>query len=342
MVPDDATILCAVSGGADSMALLHGLCGVVDAFSSRWSLAVAHFDHRLRAESGGDARFVADAASALGLAFFEDAADVRELARRRRLTVEEAARRCRYEFLARAARQARAGFVAMGHHADDQAETVLHRIVRGTALRGLAGIPPTRPIERGSDILVVRPLLPFRRRQLRAYLQATGRAYRDDVTNRSTDGSTRNRIRREILPLLARDMNPDVAAALVRLSHQARRAGEALRAVAEKTLDSQAVDQAEGCVVLSAGALADLPIGLRHEIIHAALQRLGVGMKAVTAERIEAAARLCIEPGRPRTVELPDGAAVHRRGDELRIESARGRSARRDREPAADEAVTPR
>ena len=157
-IPDDATLVLAVSGGPDSMALLHGAARLVETDARTWHLTVAHLDHALRPDSADDARFVADAAEALALRFESLRTDVVALARDEGRSIEEAAREARYRFLEAVAPED--ALIATAHTADDAAETVLLNLLRGSGLSGVRGIPPRRG-------RIVRPLLDVRRVTLR-------------------------------------------------------------------------------------------------------------------------------------------------------------------------------
>ena len=218
----DVTVLAAVSGGADSVALLLGLSQVRAAGPGR--LVAAHFNHRLRgSDSDQDQAFVEELARERGVGLILGSATADLAAARGGLGLEGAARQARYEFLASAADQCGARYVATAHTADDQAETIMHHILRGTGLAGLAGIPRTRPLTPAATL--IRPLLSVTRQEVLDYLQQVGRTYRDDSSNRLTD-LTRNRIRLELLPLLARDFNPQVRGALLRLGRLAEEADD--------------------------------------------------------------------------------------------------------------------
>lgn len=230
----------AVSGGADSVALLHALAddGPV----------VAHLNHCLRgSESEADAAFV----SALypSLSHHVEAIDVATLAAGDNL--EAVARRVRYDFLARVARDAGATWVATGHTLDDQAETVLHRMLRGTGLRGLRGIAAARELVPG--ILLVRPMLRVSRADVIAYLTAGGHAWREDATNRDV-AFTRNRIRHELLPVL-RTFNPAAETVLGRLASQADEVYRDVEADAESLLAAAERAEAGPTVVLDRAVL---------------------------------------------------------------------------------------
>ena len=191
-IPGDAPIVLAVSGGPDSMALLHGAARLVGTDARAWRLTVAHLDHTLRPDSAHDARFVTDAADALDLPCEVRRCDVRALARDEGRSIEEAGREARYRFLEEVAPPG--SLIATAHTLDDQAETVLLNLVRGSGLAGAAGIPARRG-------RIVRPLLRERRARLRELLDAAGLPYRLDPSN-DDPAFLRNRVRGELLPLL--------------------------------------------------------------------------------------------------------------------------------------------
>ena len=176
------------------------------------SLSVAHLDHGVRGGAArGDAAFVAELARSLGLPV-----DLGQWQPTRGAHFEADARRARYEWLAQITRARGASAVAVGHTRDDQAETILHRIVRGTGPRGLAGIPARRLLAAEPKLALVRPLLGVSRRAIRVFLNAIGQPFREDETNASLT-RTRTRIRHDLLPKLAAEYNPAVSRALVRL-----------------------------------------------------------------------------------------------------------------------------
>jgi tRNA(Ile)-lysidine synthase len=222
----------ACSGGADSVGLLRlllelrGEIGVV--------LSVVHFNHRLRGEeSDRDERFVAELAHRHDLEFFLQSADTAQYAKEKRLSLEAAARDLRYAFFAELASappaDGKPNKIATAHTLDDQAETVLMRIIRGTGLRGLGGIHPRVLVqgheeeEAGDELSaeVLRPLLPFRHRELEEYLRAIKQEWREDSSNRDLQ-FTRNRVRAQLLPLLEREFNPSVMEGLADLADIAR------------------------------------------------------------------------------------------------------------------------
>jgi len=195
----------AVSGGADSVALLRvllelrGELGIV--------LQVSHFHHQLRGEeSDADERFVAQLAAAHGLPFFSGRGDVRQHAAADKLSLEHAARELRYRWFGELAAGQKLDAIATAHHADDQAETVLMKFLRGAGTRGLAGI---HPVHTGHGMRIVRPLLATPRAEIERYLHQLNQPWCEDHSNRDTQ-HTRNRIRHELLPVLEREYNPNL------------------------------------------------------------------------------------------------------------------------------------
>lgn len=212
-------LLAAVSGGADSTALLHFLASNFVETPDR--LAVAHVNHGLRgAASDEDAEFVQKLASDYGLRYFGHRIEPKDWNADETGSREAAARNIRYDFLIRTAMTLGFRYIATAHTADDQTETVLHRILRGTGLSGLSGILRYRQLNEA--VTLVRPLLDVRRTEILDYLESLGKPFRIDATNAEND-FTRNRIRNVLIPLLRTEFNPKADAALCRL---ARLAGE--------------------------------------------------------------------------------------------------------------------
>lgn len=248
-------VVVACSGGADSTALAVLAAAAADELGLA-AVALAHFDHALRADSAADARAVRALGRRLRL---------RTTVRRERVVAaagespEEAARRARYRFLVGAAGRAGASAVLTAHHLDDQAETVLFRALTGTGTSGLSGIRAVRPLDAGGSVRVVRPLLGFRREELRTFLREAGIPWRDDPTNRS--GNVRARLRNEALPVLAACVGRDPAPLLARLAEHAAEttaAGAPLRDVASAFVEARP----DGGFVVHAG-FRRLPAGVR-------------------------------------------------------------------------------
>ena len=214
-----------VSGGADSMALLLLLLELREELGT--VVSVAHLNHKLRgAASDADEKFVAKMAAKHGVAFHSESVNVAAKARREKANLEDAARRARYDFFAKLIADGKVERVAVAHTADDQAETVLAHILRGTGLAGLGGIHPQTEF-------VVRPLLNFRRAELRKYLRAKKQKWHEDATNQDT-ARTRARIRKKLLPLLEREFQAGVVEHIVSLAEFAREDEEFLEMLARE------------------------------------------------------------------------------------------------------------
>ena len=226
----DVTVVAAVSGGCDSVALLRALSAIRADGEGR--LVAAHLNHRLRPEADEDERFVVDLCRRLGVECEVGQASVRDEAEAQGDGLESAARVARYRFLRTTAERLGARFVVTAHTADDQAETILHRIIRGTGIRGLAGMARVRRLGHAS---LVRPMLNIRREELAAYLAGLGQPFRDDASNADCR-FTRNRIRHELLPLLRERFNTEAADALRRLGSLAGRSQAVIDSLVDQLL----------------------------------------------------------------------------------------------------------
>jgi tRNA(Ile)-lysidine synthase len=330
-VPGDR-VGVAVSGGGDSVALLR-LLETLRGDLGITPIAV-HFDHGLRGnESDGDARFVATLARELGIEFILGREDVAAAAAQNGWNLEDAGRRLRYEFFRRLVEDGRATRIAVAHSADDQAETVLAHIMRGTGPSGLAGIYP----EIGR---VVRPLLSIRRETLRAYLREIGQSWREDSTNKDAS-RTRAKIRQQLLPVIERDFSPQIVGHLSELSRLAREEGQfwtalvedrfnALVRLKDETLSIGIDDLLSPLGSSIAGSLgmseqfadcsADLSTSLRpltERLIRRFYEILRGDRKGLGAAHVEQVIRLAAESSSGRGVQLPDGVRVEKRFREL-------------------------
>ena len=309
------TVLAAVSGGVDSVALLRALDSAGPKRPGR--LVVAHFNHGLREEAVDDESFVRELSARLSVHCI--------VGRRHQPAagsgIEEAARQARYEFFRATAAEVGARYIATAHTADDQAETVLQRIVRGTGIAGLAGMRRARPLCPG--VTLIRPLLSVRRAELLAYLQALDQPFREDATNAECR-FTRNRLRHELLPQLAREYNPNVIQALLRLSQLA---GEAQSIVDERVAELvRDVRFEANRVDMEIWRYASEPRYVVRELLVAVWRRQGWPEQAMGFDEWESLADLLLSPD-PRTGTLrlmPGGVAVARRGDRFVLERTQG------------------
>ncbi len=296
-------LLIAVSGGCDSMVLLHLLR--FHAGTLPFSLTVAHLDHAMRPGSAADARWLVGVCAAWGVPLVRHRLQEPPLG-------EEAARRARYSFLRAAAEGASARLVLTAHHADDQAETVLFRILRGTGPRGLRGIPAR------TRSGLVRPLLPFWRAELEAYARRVGLRWRTDATNLSL-GPARNRIRLDLLPRIEREIAPGARRNLVALADLARESEAALERLAAPA-EAAVVRADGGGAVLARGALRDYDSAVAARILRKILRRFGVVL-----DRTGTRTALQFITGAPsgREMQLPSGVRIRLEFDEARIEPDR-------------------
>jgi tRNA(Ile)-lysidine synthase len=325
----------AVSGGADSVALFRILEEIRKQLGV--SLSVVHFDHQLRGEeSERDAQFVCDLARGREIDFIAGRQDVAAEAKRNGWNLEDAARRLRYAFFQRVFDEGRATRIAVAHTADDQSETVLSHLIRGTGPAGLGGIHPVLKMSAGQ---IIRPLLPFRREDLRAYLRALGQTWQEDSTNNDLK-RIRARIRTQLLPVLQRDFSPSVVDRLCELARLSREDEVFWSALVEERYSVLAQSSAQGFAIRVADLLEPLPIlkggrsvqrpdqkasltiasrPLTERLIRRLYQEAHGNRQGLGAEHVEQVIRLATRSTSGRRVELPGGIIVERTFDQLFI-----------------------
>lgn len=317
-VPRDAGVVVGVSGGADSVALLQLL---YELSAAGWSLRlhVAHLNHQIRgAEADHDAEFVAQLARGIRVPASIESADVPARARVDGVSLEQAGRECRFEMLERVCLQVGAEYVALAHQADDQAETVLHRVVRGTGVRGLVGIRPSRALRPGSAVRVIRPLLSIRRSEIEAFLRERHLPFCVDSTNQTLT-YTRNVIRREVLPLLQAKFNPQVLDALLRLGEQASDLENYLDDLADKSLPPLIIETGVDQLTLDCEALERKPRVIRSHLLRQAFRRLGFPEGEITYDHLVRTLSLAGDRNGSKTLHLPGGIRVTRSYGRLKL-----------------------
>jgi tRNA(Ile)-lysidine synthase len=314
------SLVVAVSGGPDSVALVRALSAARER-GAAMRLVLAHLNHQLRGpESDADQDFVTALHARLveagvpALELCVGRLDVGREAREEGANLEAAARRLRYRWLAGVARAHGLSWVATGHTANDQAETVLHRLLRGTGLQGLRGIAARRELEPG--VGVVRPLLQATRAEVLAYLRRLGQPYREDQSNLDLR-HTRNRIRHELLPHLADRYNPGVVAVLARLAGQADEAFRAEEQAAADLLRQVELPRAGALVILDASRLAAASRRLVRAVFRLVWAREGWPVDALGYEGWERLGGLVFDEGR--AVDLPGRAQARRRGPVVQL-----------------------
>lgn len=260
-------VLIAVSGGVDSVVLLHALHALKEEL--QLSLAVAHFDHAIRPDSAQDAKFVRELARSLRLKFYTERTDVPAYAHAHKLSLEVAARHLRYQFLEKTARAHNLTKIALGHTLNDQAETLVMRLLRGSGLEGLTGIPPARI---SGELIYIRPLIECTRDQIIAFAQTHKLRWREDPTNYDTT-IFRNKIRHELLPIL-KEYNPNVLATLGRTARLLAQAARALERDAEQALTKLIKNESPQGLTLDLQSLLGLSEYLRGLVLRHAIARV--------------------------------------------------------------------
>jgi tRNA(Ile)-lysidine synthase len=312
----DEILLVAASGGADSTALVRALRNLKRE-TGRGRLVVAHCNHGLRgAESDADEAFVRALADELGLDAIVHKADVAATAGERGDGIEEAARAVRYRFFEDVAGRVGARYIATAHTLDDQAETILLRILRGTGIAGLGGISKVRGVA-GNTVGLVRPMLTLRRADVLEYLESLGQTYRDDSSN--VDRSfTRNRVRHDLLPQLARDYNPRVIEALANLATQAEEMQAALRPMIDAVLSRCRAQMKDDSFELEVGPLGGAAPHVVREVLIAAWTAAGLPLQAMGFTEWITLAEIATT-GQPAKRMFPGNTTAERRGTTLRV-----------------------
>ena len=282
------------------MALLRGLWEIRGDF--HLSLMVAHLDHGLRPEGEKEASFVRRAAGKLGIPFFHRKADVRAWQKEKGLATQEAARDLRYAFLREIAQGNTASKIALGHTADDQAESMLMRILRGSGTRGLSGIPPVR------EGIFIRPLIEVWREEVESFLKQKRVSFLQDPSNRS-DHYLRNRVRHELLPRL-QQYNPRIRRVLVQMADLFRAEEEFWQKHLEDKFPSVVRSRKKGSLTLDIPSLAAHPLPIRLRCFRSAIELVQGHLRRVSLPHILAIESLLETPEPNKTLKLPQGLLV--------------------------------
>ena len=283
-------VLLGVSGGPDSTALLNLICNTNQTNPPYSEIFIVHLNHSIRGrESDEDEQFVNTLAEQYEVSLITEKRDIREIARERKISLEEAARDERYKFFESAAKRVRANVIAVGHNADDNAETILHRIIRGTGVTGISGIRPIRKLTQISTINLVRPLLFTWRKDIIAYLEEENLSYKVDSTNFEKD-KLRNRIRMELIPHLQKNYNAKIKKSLVTLGKTAAQNIDYMEAKAKVLFEGALMNKEAKTempitvdkIVLDIHKLKELPQILQQMIIKEAIIRLNIPLKKLS------------------------------------------------------------
>lgn len=303
MFADARGVLIAVSGGADSISLLHVLASLHARGDLTGRLVCGHVNHRLREQADADERFVVEQAAGLGLPVVARAVDVRAHAEASRLSIETAARQLRQAALGDIAREQGCSWIATGHQKNDNGETVIHRLRRGTGFRGLAGIRPVRKLT--ENLLLASPLLCVARDEIARFLRERNLPWREDHTNADL-AYTRNDIRHRLLPSLQRESRRPLIDDLSELAAAAGRLYDRVRREAEHAISLTTQVQTNRAL-LNASKLASLPEIVAVEVIRRTLVRLGCGERDLTERHYRAILQSARPDSSVKAVSLPGG-----------------------------------
>ncbi|MFC1866873.1 tRNA lysidine(34) synthetase TilS [Thermodesulfobacteriota bacterium] len=298
-------VIVAVSGGPDSVSLLDILNNLSDELGLK--LVVAHYNHGLReAEDESETRLVQGIAESMGLTFETEKAS---LLRDGDASMEEKARVARYAFLERVSERFNAQKVAMGHNLNDQAETVLMRILRGSGPSGMAGIPPVRDKE------IIRPLIEIKREEIMDYLTARGLSYAVDSSNIDTR-YLRNRIRLELLPLML-DYQPQLIEHLGRLSVILREEDDFMELQAADWVEREAEQDCDGPILIPVSSFKELHGPLRNRVARHLLKKVGKNLRRIENDHIQSVSGLADNPKPQAMIDLPNGIILKKVYDRL-------------------------
>lgn len=302
--PEDSIII-AVSGGPDSVALLKILHSINLSKDLRLRLFVAHLNHQLRGMSSEeDAQFVQNLAKNLSLPVILRSRNIKEIADQTKGSIEEIARRERYKFFMELSLEYNASLVAVGHNANDNVETMLHRIIRGTGILGLGGIPVKRPLTKNSEVQLIRPLLFTWRQEIIEYLEEEGLNYRTDISNYETI-YLRNKIRLELIPLLENQYNPNIKNTLIQLSQILNTNNEYVSLEAKKILKESTIDSNENLYIVNTRFLSKQPKILQYLVSQEILNTMQIPLKEITFDHYAKIVGEISRTGKGRHLQLP-------------------------------------
>jgi tRNA(Ile)-lysidine synthase len=308
--PQDS-VLVGVSGGPDSVALLHALLEIAPGFPLK--LAVAHLNHGLRQEeSENEAKFVISLAETLGLPCHLEKKDVLKFQRSHRISIEEAARRVRYRFFKDLVVKYKFDKIALGHHGDDNAELILMHLFRGSGPLGISGIPPVRERQ------IVRPLIRLSKSEIMEFLTARGIHYVYDASNKDLR-HFRNKIRHLLLPDLKKNYNPKISEILNRLAAITNNEEEWIESLIKPIFDRSIINQETDRIDLSVSEINQIHIAAKKRIFRKAIKVVKGNLRRITFSHINSMVRLVESGPRFGSLDLPEGIRISRRDLMIRI-----------------------
>lgn len=313
MLTEGDRILVGLSGGPDSVVLLH----VLNTLKKEYSLeiVVAHLDHKFRGEeSVEDRRFCVELAGEYNLEIVYEEIDVPKIAKEKGISPEEAARFERYDFFKRAAGKKGIKKIAVAHTQDDQAETVLMRIIRGAGMRGLGGMMPVKEM---NGFTVIRPLIEVSRKEIEEYISLNKLEFRIDSSNAKSI-FTRNRIRLEVMPFLEKDFNPNIKEVLVNMAENLRIENDFLSKYAMRKFKGMAKLK-KGEVVIDIKRFKKQPTAVRKRILRQGLEEVKGDLRRFTYKHWKEIEDLLGSRPSGSIVDLPLGISIVKEKDSLRI-----------------------
>lgn len=309
MLEQKDSVLVGVSGGPDSIALLHVLIKLASRFSLR--LGVAHLNHSLRHnDSDKDAEFVLSVAKTFDLPCYVHKEDVYQYQVENKLSLEEAARRVRYNFFERVSEAKNFNKIALGHHCDDNAELVLMNLFRGSGPQGISGIPPKR------DEKIIRPLIHLKRSEIIDYLETKGLKYVSDTSNLDTK-YIRNRIRLQLIPLLKESYNPKIIDTLNRLSAIIGSEEEWIEDIIHPLFEKTALNLEDDIVSFSIPRLKEMNVAAQRRIIRKAIEWIKKDLRRITFLHIDSVINLLESGPTDKSLDLPDRIRIKRNRERL-------------------------
>lgn len=309
MLTSNTKLVVAVSGGPDSVTLLHLLFKLRPKYNLR--LWVAHLNHQLRGrEADFEAEWVKEFAVKLGIPVISDTFNVPALAKEKKLSLEEAARLSRYNFLEEVANQMGASKITLAHTASDQAETLLMRLMRGSGLDGLSAIPPVRD-------KIIRPLIEVFREQIEDYCRENNLQPRLDSSNRETS-FLRNRVRLNLIPYLSREYGDRIERILFQTVNLLRQDSEYLKEETERVFKSVLEEEIHEELVLNEEKLSCLHPALQRRVIRKAIEKIKGDLRGITFDHIVSILKL-YKTKRPKQLDLPHGLVIRHRYQDLLI-----------------------
>lgn len=301
MLEPNDTVVLGVSGGADSVCLFFLMLALQKEY--QLSLVVVHVNHGLRGtEADQDEQYVKELCQAHKIPCHIVSGDVRAMADREKLSEEEAGRLLRYQAFEQVARECRADKIAVAHHENDNAETVLFQLFRGSGLKGMAGIAPVR----GN---IIRPMLQLQRQEIEAYLDNLGVTYCTDATNLTTE-YTRNRIRLDLLPYVTEHINRNAIEHIVAGAQDIKEAWTYIRSQAEKICD-MLVRESDGTYHIPVAEYSRQETVIKKELVRILLEKMTGGLKDITREHVERIVQLC-DKQVGKEVQLPNRVVARR------------------------------